>query len=129
MIAEMREVGEPGKICYRITCPRHDLDRTVDNERHVLNIYRLHARIDHPNEVYDPQIIPLNAPTPSSDRIRIPEVNLTAAARKVLDLDYCGEAVEVWEALTGLADDEAMAYARQLAEDADRTVRLYFPPF
>lgn len=102
---------------WRVTCPTHSLDRTVDTEQHARNLAALHQRRDHD----DP-----------TDNVA---VDLTAAAAAVVsewDHGYVMTsqgAMQVWRALTGINDmDDAIDYARQIAA-ADPPITAHVPPF
>lgn len=109
---------EDGTVRYRVSCPVHSLDRVVDTPAHAANLEALHNRVDHADD---------------SDPVH---VDLTAAARAVIDPvplrswdqgAYTG-AEAVWEALTGLTGDDALAYAREVAA-ADPPITASVPPF
>lgn len=109
---------------YRVWCDEHGLDREVATEAHATNLLALHLRVDHPAPPGGPPTLDLTAAARYllvcyDDRDEGPEVRWSSGA-------YFA-ALDMWQALTGLADDEALAYARVVA--AGRQVTAVLPPF
>lgn len=107
--------GPPSE--YRVICVEHRLDRTVNTEGHANNLLALHLRVDHPGPATGPATL---------------DVTATAALVLVLHADpiMAGStrtaALHIWEALTGLDGETALAYAREVAGHQTTAV---VPPF
>lgn len=109
---------------WRVTCEQHKLDRTVESEGHATNLLALHLRRDHSGDA-----APAGSPA---------TLNVSKAADYLM---VCWEgyapkdssrseqvayyaALDMWEALTGLTGDAALAYARTVRDGTKTTAAL-----
>lgn len=112
---------------FRATCPggcSRPLDWTVETREHAQNVLTKHVREYHPDEpaTADPEPATLAPDSGIPD-----DLDLTAAARCVIDLDHAA-ALAVWAALTNTTPADARATALALAE-RDGSVHALVPPF
>jgi len=119
----IKQVGGKFHLTCPGTCPR-PLDWSVDTERHAENLMRKHVREYHQDLV---------TVDPSTGNGLV--LNLSAAAALVVALNTdrllagspaAEAALDVWEALTGLSGEGALAHAESLAGTG---VTASVPPF
>lgn len=103
---------------HRVVCAEHKLDRTVDTEAHASNLLALHLRRDHPGT------------SPAEPTVL--DVAAAAAFVAIMQADYLmpepsrDATLRVWRLLTGLNDDDALAYAREVAATDQRAALIPF---
>lgn len=105
---------------YWVVCREHGLNRSVATETHAENLRRLHDRIDHPPEPVEDHITDLDM---AAAAYALVEETLTEGQGTALE-----GAAAVWAALTGLTEDEALTFAREIVA-AGTPLTAHLTPF